>query len=128
MKWSYGMFRKMQNHKKKKTFWEDLIAHFPWYDTDHIKNDASKNSSIVAYVFVTAETFLPSRCLATIKGFFTEPLPSNDKVIFIEPLPSNNRGDTQTHTHRQQRDLIGILYFFKISMLKRQGKVVPVLN
>jgi hypothetical protein len=39
--------------------------HFPWYDTGHIEN-ASNNSSIVANVFVTSVTFLPSRCLTTI--------------------------------------------------------------
>jgi hypothetical protein len=49
-------------------FWEELIAYFPWYDTGHIENDASNNCSIVACVFVTAETFLPSRCLAAIGG------------------------------------------------------------
>jgi hypothetical protein len=48
------------------------------------------------------------------RGIFTEPLPRNDKGIFTEPLPSNDRGDTQTHTHRQQCDLISLLYFFKI--------------
>jgi hypothetical protein len=49
------------------------------------------------------------------RGIFTEPLPSNDKEIFTEPLHNNDRrGDTQTHTHRQQRDLISLLYFFKI--------------
>jgi hypothetical protein len=45
--------------------WEELLVHFPWYDTDLIENNASKNS-IVAWVFVAAVTFLPSRCLATI--------------------------------------------------------------
>jgi hypothetical protein len=45
--------------------------------------------------------------------FFTEPLPSNDKGIFTEPLPSNDRG-IHSHTHRQQRDLIRLLYFMKI--------------
>jgi hypothetical protein len=40
--------------------------HFPWYDTGHIENIASNNSSSVACVFVTAVTFLPSRCLATL--------------------------------------------------------------
>jgi hypothetical protein len=49
-----------------KKFWEQLIAYFPWYDTGHIENDASKNSYIVACVFVTAVTFLLSRCLAMI--------------------------------------------------------------
>jgi hypothetical protein len=71
---------------KNNKFRQELIAYFPRYDTDHIENDASNNSSIVACVFVTAVTFLPSRCLATI-GFFTGPLPSND------------RGEQQTHTY-----------------------------
>jgi hypothetical protein len=52
-----------------KKFWEELIAYFPWYDTGHIENDASNNSSIVGCAFVTAVTFLPSSCLATIGGF-----------------------------------------------------------
>jgi hypothetical protein len=51
----------------------------------HIENDASSNSSTVVCVFVTAVTFLPSHCLATIGGI-----------------------------HRQQRDLISLLCFFKI--------------
>jgi hypothetical protein len=55
---------------KIKKFWEELIAYFPWYDTGHIENDASKNSSIIACVFVTAVTFLPSRCLAMIGEFY----------------------------------------------------------
>jgi hypothetical protein len=71
-----------------KTFSEELIAYFPWYDTGHIENDATNNSSIVACAFITAVTFLPSRCS------------SNDKGIFTEPLPSNDRGDTVTHTDR----------------------------
>jgi hypothetical protein len=52
-----------------KKLWEELTASFPSCDTGHIENDASNNSSIIACVFVTAETFLPSRCLATIRGF-----------------------------------------------------------
>jgi hypothetical protein len=52
-----------------KKFWEELMANFPWYDTGHIETDESNNSSIVACVFVTAVTFLPSRSLATIGGF-----------------------------------------------------------
>jgi hypothetical protein len=51
-----------------KKFWEQLNAYFPRYDTGHIENDASNNSSIVTCVSVTAVTFLPSRCLATIRG------------------------------------------------------------
>jgi hypothetical protein len=77
---------------KDKKFWEELIDHFPWYDTGHIENDASNNSSIVVRVFVTELTLLPSRCLATIGGFFTEPLTSNDRRIFTEPLSSNDGG------------------------------------
>jgi hypothetical protein len=72
-----------------KKLWEELIACFPWYDTGHIENDASK-SSIVACVFVNAETFVPSRCLPTIGGVFTELLPSNDREIFTEALPAYN--------------------------------------
>jgi hypothetical protein len=53
----------IKNYKK---FWEELIAYFPWYDTRHIENDASNNSFVVACAFVTAVTFLRSRCLATI--------------------------------------------------------------
>jgi hypothetical protein len=41
---------------------------FVWYDTGHIENNESNNSYIVACVFVTAVKFLPSRCLATIRG------------------------------------------------------------
>jgi hypothetical protein len=55
--------------KYNKKFWEELIAYFPWYDTDRIVNDVSNNYSIVTCVFVTAVTFLPSRFLATIWGF-----------------------------------------------------------
>jgi hypothetical protein len=79
---------------------EELIAYFPINDTDHVENDASNNSSIVAYVFVAAVTFPPSRCLATIGGY------------------------TCTHIHRQQPDLISLLYFFKIRKvgLKTEAK------
>jgi hypothetical protein len=38
-------------------FWEELIAYFPWYDTDHIENNASNNFYIVRYVFVATVTF-----------------------------------------------------------------------
>jgi hypothetical protein len=56
---------------------------------DRIEN-MSNNSSIVAHVFVTVVTFLPSRCLAMIGDLYrTEPLPSNDRGI---------------HTHTDGRD------------------------
>jgi hypothetical protein len=38
---------------------------------DSIESNASKNSSIVAYVFVAAVMFLQSRCLATIENIHT---------------------------------------------------------
>jgi hypothetical protein len=60
-----------------KKFWEELIAYFPWYDTGHIENDASNNSSVVACVLVTAVTFLPSRCLATTGGIHNTHTHSN---------------------------------------------------
>jgi hypothetical protein len=89
--------------KDNKKFWEELIACLPWYDTGHIENEASNNYSIVACVLVTAETFLPSRCLATIRGF----LPS----LCLATIGG------YTHTRRQQRDLISLVYFFKIRKL-----------
>jgi hypothetical protein len=92
-----------------KKFWEELIAYFPWYDTSHIENFAS-NSSIVAFVFVTSVTFLPSRCLATIRGF----LLSWCLAMIRGLLPScclATIGGIYRHTHRQQRDLISLLYF-----------------
>jgi hypothetical protein len=47
------------------------------------------------------------------KGIFTEPLPSNGKGLFTEPLPSKDKvGYKDTHTHRQQRDVISLLCFF----------------
>jgi hypothetical protein len=53
---------------KNKKFRAELIAYFPWYDMDRIENDAS-NNYIVACVFAAAGKFLPSRYLATIRGF-----------------------------------------------------------
>jgi hypothetical protein len=59
-----------RTHKvAKSTELEELIVNFVSYDTDHIDNDASNNSSIVACVFVVMGTFLPSRCLATIAEY-----------------------------------------------------------
>jgi hypothetical protein len=59
----------MADGKTNKKFWEEPIAYIPRYETGHIENDASNNSYIVACLFVTAVTFLPSRCLATIGGY-----------------------------------------------------------
>jgi hypothetical protein len=79
--------------KKNKKFLEELIAYFPRYDTGHVENDASNNSSIAACVFVTAVTFLPSRSLATIGKFLTRSCLStyrdtqtNRRGVLIKPL------------------------------------------
>jgi hypothetical protein len=85
-----------------KKFWEELIAYFPWYDTGHMENDASNNSSIVACVFVTAVTFLRRRYLATIGGFL-----SSHCLATIGRIHRHARA----HTHRQQRDLISLFLF-----------------
>jgi hypothetical protein len=83
-------------HKSNKEFWEELIAYFPWYDTGDFENDASNNSSIVACVFVTAVTFLPSRCLATIR----EILPSRCLATIRGYTDIHSLLHTHTHTHR----------------------------
>jgi hypothetical protein len=51
-------------------------------------------------------------------GTFTEQLYSNDKGTFTQPLPSNDRrmhthshARAHTRTHRQQRDLISLVFF-----------------
>jgi hypothetical protein len=102
--------------KRNKKFWEELIAYFPWYDTGHIENDASNNSSIVAGVFVTAVTFLPSRCPATIRGF----LPTRYLATIGEI-----HTQTATWSHRPTLFLQN-----KESRLinKGKGKIVPVHN
>jgi hypothetical protein len=56
------------------------------YNTSHIENDASNNSSTVACAFVTAVTFLPSRCLAKIRGFL------------LSRCLATIEGNRQTHT------------------------------
>jgi hypothetical protein len=76
------------NEAANKKFREELIAYFPWYDTDHIENDASNNSSIVARVFLTLVPFLTSRCLAMIGEY------------------------TDTHTHTGS-NMISYFYFFQ---------------
>jgi hypothetical protein len=54
-------------------------------------------------------------CIRYRGNFSTEPLPSNDKGCFTEPLWLETIGE-DTQTHRQQRDLISLLYFFKIGI------------
>jgi hypothetical protein len=93
--------------------------YFLSYDTGDSENNASNNSFIVSCVFVTAVTLLPSRCLAKIRGF----LPSRCLATI------RRYTDTQTHTYRQQRDLISLLCFFqnKESRLKT-GIVVAAVT
>jgi hypothetical protein len=105
-----------------KKFWGELIAYFPWYDTGHIENEASNNSPIVACVFVTAVTFLPSRCLATIgrflpsrclatiSGFLPIRCLATIRELVLSRYLATIRG-IHRHTHRQQRDLISLLLF-----------------
>jgi hypothetical protein len=76
-----------------KKLWEELIAYFPWYDTDRIENDVSNNSSIAACVFITALTFLLSRCLATIREFL--PIPA---------VTYQRHGNTHTDTQIDGRE------------------------
>jgi hypothetical protein len=127
----------IQNNKK---FWEEIIAYFPWYDTGHIEDDASNNSSIVAFVFVTAVMFLPSRCLAKIGRFLLNRCLATIGGLLLSPclatigefLPSRclaTIGGIHRHTHRQQRDLISLFYFFqnKESRLKK-GQQLKIGN
>jgi hypothetical protein len=132
------MFREFgfisENINKK--FWGQLIAYLPSYHTDRFENDVSSNSSIVACVFLTAVTFLPSCFLSTIRGytyrntdwwegFFNYSVEMGSAAVIYEYVPSFIkigsgvqrliRGDTHTHTHThthgQQRDLTSLLYF-----------------
>jgi hypothetical protein len=91
---------------ENKEFWEELIAYFPWYDTGHIENDSSNNSVIVACVFVTAVTFLPSRYLATIGGFSL----SRCLAVIGEFLPSSCLATIRRYTYRHTDWCEGFFY------------------
>jgi hypothetical protein len=83
----------------------------------HIENDATKNVSIVARVFVTAVTFLLSRCLATIGWFLPSRFLATIRGFLTSCCLTTIGGYTDTHT--QQRDLISLRYFLnKESRLK----------
>jgi hypothetical protein len=84
------------NNKK---FWEELIAYVSWYDTDHIENNASNNSSIVACVFVAAETFLTSRCLAT-RGEYTQTHRLMGKIYEVRRWDGLRCHDIHTTFHK----------------------------
>jgi hypothetical protein len=79
------MFSARQEMDVNKKFWEELIAYFPLIQGPHRKR---------------------SRCLATIRGL----LPSRCQTV----IGGYTDTHTHTHTHGQQRDLISLLYFFKI--------------
>jgi hypothetical protein len=78
----WGVYEEVLLLGYNKKFWEELIAYFTWYDTGHIDNDASNGSSIVACVFVTAVTFLQSRCRATIAGIYIPEDRTDDTISF----------------------------------------------
>jgi hypothetical protein len=54
--------------RSNKSFWEEKIVYFLWYDTDRIENNASNNSFSLECVCLAAVIILPSRFLATIGG------------------------------------------------------------
>jgi hypothetical protein len=97
---------------------------------DCIQNDESNNSSVVVYVFVAMETFLPSISLATagwihiqihrLMGWMYEVCRWNGlrchdmHTKFRKDWLSQSKivmGDTQTH--RQHEDREGLLLFFQ---------------
>jgi hypothetical protein len=102
-------------------FWEELIDYFPWYDPGHIESDESNNSSIVARVFVTAVTFLPGRCLATIRGFLS--LPSNDEGISTKPLTSNDWGGGNTFLDMKHWKQRVQQFFYCCACIRYRGNV-----
>jgi hypothetical protein len=67
----------------------------------------SNNSSINACVFVTVESFLAvemgSGAVIYVPSF----------IQIGSGVQKLIRGDTRTHTHGQQLDLISLLYFFQ---------------
>jgi hypothetical protein len=101
-----------QSPQLNKKFWEELIAYFPVYDTGHIENDASNNSSIIGCVFVTTVKFLlsrclatvggflPSRCLATIEGFLPSRCLATIRRFLLNRFLATIRG-IRRHTHRE---------------------------
>jgi hypothetical protein len=107
-----------------------LFSFFLRYDTGRIENDAFNNFSVGACVFVAAVTFLPSRCLATIRGYTYRRTDSSEGFMkyAIEMssgamiyIPSFIKIDSSIQklmgwdlqTRRQHDDLIGIFLFFK---------------
>jgi hypothetical protein len=54
-----------RQHPPNKKFCEEIIAHFPWYDTGlHRKRRVQQ--LYFSCIFIAAVAFLPSRCLAAI--------------------------------------------------------------
>jgi hypothetical protein len=110
-----------EDHYVSKKFWEELIAYFPWYDTDHIQNNSSNKSYIVC-VFVATVIFLPSRCLAMVGDTHTDtktdgrdlcsrPLRWVQVPSFIKMGSAIRNSIDVMHTHRQRKDRISLFYF-----------------
>jgi hypothetical protein len=65
-----GMIERKRKDEKGKERKEVLgSTNRQFLPTERMENDASNNSSIVTCVFIAAVTFLPSRCLAMIRGY-----------------------------------------------------------
>jgi hypothetical protein len=90
---------------------------------DHIEEDESKNSSIVACVFVAAVTFLSSRFLATLGDYtyirldwweYAADMSLGD-MIYIPTFINTGSAFQKLmvgHTDRQHGDRISLLLFF----------------
>jgi hypothetical protein len=101
------------------------------YNTDRVEHDMYNNSSMFVCVFVAAVKCLPSRCLATLDGIHIETHRLMGGIYEVRRwgamiyIPSFVKccsgiqkmiwGDSQIH--RQQGDLISLLWFFKIRKL-----------
>jgi hypothetical protein len=71
-----------------------------WYDTDHIQNIASNNSSIIACVFIAAGTSLPSRLHATAASYQSQSYVTIDGSVGQSVLEYN------THLGLNTRSLL----------------------
>jgi hypothetical protein len=90
---------KQVKSKLNKKFWEELIVHFPWYDTDRIENDASNISSIITCLRFAALMFLPSRCLVTAGDKPTD-TKTDRRHLWSRPLRGAQVYDIHTEFHK----------------------------
>jgi hypothetical protein len=112
----------VRNHLiQHNTFWEELIAYFPF-----IWHGPHKKRRLRQF-FVTAGTCLPSRCLATIRGTYIQTqrviggiyevrrwdgLRCHDRQIKFHKIGSGIQ-KLIGEIHRQKGDLISLLLFFQ---------------